>query len=60
MDRVLVFDKDGNYRRFPTEWTDCCDPDIFLEISAGRAYTKPEGLIGISGLIDYLLPSVSI
>lgn len=54
MDRVLVFDENGNYRRFPICWTDYADPDPFLEASAGRAYTRDEGLLEISSLLSYI------
>jgi hypothetical protein len=59
MDRVLVFDENGNYRRFPTCWTDYDDPDPFLDISAGRAFTREEGLLEISALLLYIAAEVS-
>ena len=60
MDRVLVFDENGNYRRFPICWTDYADPDPFLEASAGRAYTRDEGLLEISSLLSYISAEVSM
>ena len=58
--RVLVFDENGDYRRFPASWTDLADPDPFLETSAGRAFVRDDGLIKISELLNYIKENMSM
>lgn len=49
--RVFYFDKDGELKSIPAQWTSVYQPDPFLVISNGRSYFRVRDLLELAELI---------
>ena len=50
--RVFFFNHKGRKSSVPLDWTDIGPKDPFVAVSAGRALSRVEDLLGLAGLIE--------
>lgn len=53
-DRVFFFADDGTQKSLPRAWTDAADPDVFVELAAGRSLFRVVDLVVLAEVIDGL------
>ncbi len=54
VNRVYVYDPDGELVSLPVEWTDLEAPDAFVVVAAGRSPFHVAGLLELAELVDRL------
>lgn len=55
-DRVFFFADDGTQKSLPRAWTDEADPDVFVELAAGRCRFRVEDLLILAEIIEGISP----
>nr|WP_292327710.1 DUF5372 family protein [Mesorhizobium sp.] len=40
-DRVMFYDAAGRLRSLLASWTDVAEPDVFIQVAAGRSFVRP-------------------
>ena len=53
-DRLYYEDESGRLVSLPASWTSAADGDVFLEVSAGRAWLRFDDLVRLSELVAEL------
>lgn len=54
MDRVFIFDGDGELMSLPAEWTNLSGEDPFVVVAAGRSLFRTQDLLVLTGLVQTL------
>jgi len=50
---------DGRMIRMPASWTDLCEPDEYVELSAGCACFRVPDLLELSELVSHLMAELN-
>lgn len=50
----MFYDAEGRLRSLLASWTDVAVPDVFIEVSAGRSFVRPDDLATLAALIEQI------
>lgn len=53
-DRVMFYDAEGRLRSLLASWTDVAEPDVFIQVAAGRSFVRPDDLATLATLIEQI------
>ncbi|MET3524739.1 DUF5372 family protein [Mesorhizobium abyssinicae] len=50
----MFYDAEGRLRSLLASWTDVGEPDVFIQVAAGRSFVRPDDLATLAALIDQI------
>ncbi|RWI39486.1 MAG: hypothetical protein EOR30_26405 [Mesorhizobium sp.] len=53
-DRVMFYDAEGRLRSLFASWTDVGEPDVFIQVAAGRSFVRPDDLATLATFIEQI------
>lgn len=50
----MFYDAAGRLRSLLASWTDVAEPDVFIQVAAGRSCVRPDDLATLAALIEQI------